>query len=49
VTDDETGSLADDDEKEDLYWLSPGMLPEPYWDFNLCEDVSRGNNLLINL
>jgi hypothetical protein len=24
----------------DAIWLIPGMLPEPYWDYTMCQDVS---------
>jgi len=24
----------------DAIWLIPGMLPEPYWDFSMCQDFN---------
>jgi hypothetical protein len=27
-------------------WLTPGVLPEPYWDFTLGNDVSRVKTLM---
>jgi len=43
---DEKISFAGEGERDflndelDAIWLIPGMLPEPYWDYTMCQDVS---------
>jgi hypothetical protein len=40
------GGLLNEGERDflkdelDAIWLIPGMLPEPYWDYTMCQDVS---------
>ena len=34
------------EDEEDAFWLIPGMLPEPYWDYNLGEEPSKVRTLL---
>ena len=30
----------DEEDFDDAYWLIPGMIPEPYWDINMGQEIN---------